>query len=757
MTADAGARPGSGTLAAFEPPGGFGVRVDTFGYAGYATNPLFDSLLAKLVVHSSSPHYADAIAKAYRALCEFRIEGVPTNRTFLQALLRHPDVVGNRVHTRWVEEHAGAWQALDAEHPALHADLGEAAPATGGVAVSASASPGTVPAAPPGTEPVRAPMQGLVVELAAREGDTVRAGQQLAVLEAMKMEHVVAAPVGGRVRSVVAARGSVVGEGEPLYYLEPDAAMAAHAAEQAEIALEAPRADLSEVLERHELLRDHRRPEAVARRRKTGQRTARENLDDLLDPGSLIEYGSLAVAAQRSRRSLEDLIHNTPADGLVAGVGTVNGNLFDASRARCLAMSYDYTVLAGTQGWLNHKKKDRLLRIAEQWRLPVVLFAEGGGGRPGDTDMPIVAGLDCFAFQGFARLSGLVPLVGVVSGRCFAGNAALAGCCDVIIATRNVSLGMGGPAMIEGGGLGVVAPDDVGPVSVQAPNGVIDVLVEDEPQAVRAARKYLAYFQGALADHEAGDPRLLRHLIPENRVRAYDIRKVIDALADTDSVLELRAQFGVGIVTALVRIGGRPFGLLANNPMHLGGAIDAPAADKAARFLQLCDAFDLPIVSLCDTPGFMVGPESEKTAAVRHVSRMFVAGANLTVPMFTVVLRKGYGLGAQAMAGGSFHAPFFTVAWPSGEFGGMGLEGAVRLGYRKELEAVPEGPQRDALYRRMVAQQYERGKGLNMAMTLEIDDVIDPADTRRWILRGLDSVPPPAARQGKKRPFVDTW
>ncbi|HWS76463.1 MAG TPA: carboxyl transferase domain-containing protein, partial [Quisquiliibacterium sp.] len=532
---------------------------------------------------------------------------------------------------------------------------------------------------------------------------------------------------------------------------------AAQAAQAESVDPDRIRADLAESLERHALTLDERRPKAVARRRATGQRTARENLAQLFDDGSFAEYGALAIAAQRKRRTVEDLIENTPADGVIAGTGTINAEFFGEARARCMAVIYDYTVLAGTQGQMNHKKQDRMFRLAEKWRMPVVLYAEGGGGRPGDTERLGLTGLDNHTFSGFARLSGLVPLVGVVSGYCFAGNAALLGCCDVIIATRNASIGMGGPAMIEGGGLGVYRPEEVGPTSFQSPNGVIDVLVEDEEEATEVARKYLSYFQGARADWTCSDQRLLREAIPENRLRVYDVRKVIGQLADTGSVLELRRDFGIGIVTAFVRVEGRPFGLIANNPHHLGGAIDADAGDKAARFMQLCDAFDLPIVSLCDTPGFMVGPEAEKTGVVRHVSRMFVHGASLTVPWFTVVLRKGYGLGAQAMAGGGFHDSVFTIAWPTGEFGGMGLEGFVRLGYRKEMEAIEDPAERQAWYEAMVAKKYAEGKALSIASVLEIDEVIDPADTRRWLLAGLRSVPAPAAREGRKRPCVDAW
>jgi acetyl-CoA carboxylase carboxyltransferase component len=509
------------------------------------------------------------------------------------------------------------------------------------------------------------------------------------------------------------------------------------------------RHDLAEARERHHLGLDAARPDSVERRRRTGHRTTRENVADLVDPDSLIEYGPMVIAAQRRRRPVDDLIRRTPADGLVAGVATVAGH-------PTIVMSYDYTVLAGTQGLQNHRKKDRLFELAERLHLPVVFFTEGGGGRPGDTDGSGVSGLDCMAFALFGALSGLVPLVGVTSGRCFAGNAAILGCCDVVIATADANIGMGGPAMIEGGGLGVFSPDEIGPMSVQVPNGVVDVAVADEAEAVAVAKQYLSYFQGP-ADHwDQPDQTLLRDVIPENRLRIYDVRAVIDTMADTGSVLELRRAFGIGMVTALVRIEGRPLGVIANNPTHLGGAIDADAADKAARFMQLCDAFDLPILFLCDTPGFMVGPDAEQTALVRHVSRMFVTGASLTVPFFTIVLRKGYGLGAQSMAGGSFKAPIFTVAWPTGEFGGMGLEGAVRLGYRNELEAV-EGDAREALFDEMVGRLYEQGKAVNTASFFEIDDVIDPADSRQWISTAMAAAPSPPPRTAKKRPCIDTW
>jgi acetyl-CoA carboxylase carboxyltransferase component len=605
--------------------------------------------------------------------------------------------------------------------------------------------------------PTFAPMVGTVAAVLVRPGDAVRAGRAVVVLESMKMEHEVPAASTGTVSSVVVSPGDMVAAGDQLLTISGGAVddLAAETPDATQAA--GVRADLTEVLERQRMTSDDARPDAVARRHAQGHRTARENLDDLCDLGSFVEYGSLALAAQGDRRSLEDLIANTAADGLVAGVARVNTALVGDVDAHCVVMSYDYMVLAGTQGFQGHRKKDRLFELAERFRLPVVLFAEGGGGRPGDTAAPHVSGLEVMAFALFGRLSGLVPLVGVVSGRCFAGNAALLGCCDVVIATANSSIGMAGPAMIEGGGLGRFHPDEVGPVSVQWSNGVIDVLVEDEAEAVAAAKQYLGYFQGRVADWECPDQRALRAAIPEDRRRVYDVRAVISALADTGSVMELRAGWAAGMVTSLVRLEGRPVGVIANNPAHLGGAIDSDGADKAARFLQLCDAHDVPVLFLCDTPGFMVGPDAERSAQVRHFARMFVVGASVTVPFVTVILRKGYGLGAQAMAGGSFRSPVLTVSWPTGEIGGMGLEGAVRLGFRKELEAEADEASRDALFERLVAAAYRNGKALNAASHFEIDDVIDPADTRSVVLSVLRACPPPVARQGKKRPCVDTW
>ena len=594
------------------------------------------------------------------------------------------------------------------------------------------------------------PLLGTVVSVRVSVGDTVAAGEELCVIESMKMEHAVCAEHDLVVRSVAVAAGDKVENGQLL--VDADAADSGRdSAKQADVTSARDASRLAALRERKQKLTDDARPAAAQKRHSRGMRTVRENIADLFDQGTFVEYGGFAVAAQRRRRETQDLIDNTPADGLVTGIGLVDGR-------RCAMLAYDYTVLAGTQGFVNHRKTDRILEVIERERLPVVLYAEGGGGRPGDVDAPGVAGLDVMSFASFARLSGLVPTVGIVAGYCFAGNAALLGCCDVIIAAENANIGMAGPAMIEGGGLGVVSPRDIGPASVQRANGVIDIVVADESQATRVAKRYLEYFAVRVVETSDTSPRVeLREVIPAQRTRVYDMRRVVEALVDQDSLLELRRDFALGAVTALARVHGRAVGVIANAPAHLGGAIDADAADKLARFVQLCDAHDLPIVSLCDTPGFMVGPDAETTAQVRHFARLFVTAASLTVPWITVVVRKGYGLGAQAMAAGSFHAATTTIAWPTGEFGGMGLEGAVRLGYRKELDAAPDEASRTALEQRLIAAAYEQGSALNMAMHIEIDDVIDPADTPARIAAILQACAPVPPRTGKKRPMIDTW
>jgi acetyl/propionyl-CoA carboxylase alpha subunit/acetyl-CoA carboxylase carboxyltransferase component len=708
LAGDGTISPTAGTLTVFSPPTGPGVRVDTHGGPGLTPSPQYDSLLAKVITHVREPSFPAAVRKAQIALAEFHIEGIRTNIALLREVLSSSQLQSGSVTTGFLDENLARFaSAAQARRPEARV-----------VPVELHA----------GEEVLRAQLAGTVIEVAP-DGTEFAAGAQLVVLEAMKMQHVLTAPDEVRTVRTLVAPGQVVGTGDPLVIFVRTG-QSVGIDDVADLDLDRSRADLDDVQRRHLLTLDEGRQAAIAKRRKQNRRTARENIADLVDPGSFVEYGALAVAAQRSRRSEEDLIANTPADGLVAGVAKIGG-------VETAVLSYDYTVLAGTQGMRNHAKTDRVFDLATRRKLPVVLFAEGGGGRPGDTDVANIAGLDVPTFRALGALSGQVPLVSIVSGRCFAGNAALAGTCDVIIATPDANIGMGGPAMIEGGGLGEYRPEDIGPIDVQRRNGVVGLVARDEAHAVSLAKQYLSYFHGRLDDWEAPDPRRARHVVPENRLRAYDVHHAIEAVADVGSVLELRADYGVGVVTALVRVEGAPFGLLANSSHHLGGAIDAEAADKIADFVTLCDSAGLPIISLCDTPGFMVGPDAEVEAAVRRFSRLFIIGARITVPFGMIILRKGYGLGAMAMAAGSFHAPEFTVAWPTGEIGGMGLEGAVRLGFSKELAAVSDPAERQDLFDKLVEAAYQHGKALTSATTFELDDVIDPADSRAWIIRLL--------------------
>jgi len=789
---DGTVKPSGGTLRSYEVPNGPGVRTDGFGYAGYTTSPSYDSLLAKVIVHSPSPKFESAVRRSLRALSEFRIEGISANIPFLTNVLNHPDFINWSVHTRWVDENVATLAKVDSSAgPKRWVESAEAL-ITNGSAQQASPLTGTAPVmvdtsdplalfdydrqvkgaqgseevaennsanliGPDGSVGVAAPIQGTIIQISVSEGDEIRVGQEILIMEAMKMEHVIKADTPGIIKKINVAPDDIIVEGHPLIFVEKaDVGDAILEAEDA-IDLDYIRPDLEEAYARHAYTLDENRPEAVAKRYGRGFRMARENIAQLVDEGTFKEYGPLVVARQHQRFTDEELRKNTPADGLVAGIGSVNGKYFTPERARAMVISYDYTVLAGTQGGRNHYKQDRMFELAERFKIPLVFFTEGGGGRPGDDRTGPGVAFDTHTFTQFSQLSGWIPLVGVTNGRCFAGNTALLACCDVIIATEGSTIAMGGPAMVESGGLGVYTPEELGPMSFQVPNGVVDILVKDEEEAVETAKKYLSYFQGPIDEWEANDQRKLRHIVPENRMRLYDMREVIETIADKDSVLEIRKGFGVGVITAFMRVEGKPMGVIANNPHHIAGAIDSDGADKGARFVQLCDAFDIPIFSLMDCPGMMVGPDVESTALVRHCVRMFNAGANLTTPMFLTVVRKAYGLGVQAMCGASSFMGFFSVAWPTAEFAGMAIEGAVKLGYRKELEAIEDPAERLAEYQRRVDTAYENAKAVNASAGYGIDDVIDPADTRSWLVMGLNSVPPTPERTTKKYPYIDPW
>ena len=781
LTADGSVRPASGTLKAYEAPSGPGVRTDGFGYVGYQTSTAFDSLLAKVIAHSSTPLFEDAVTRSLRALSEFRIEGVASNIPFLTNVLEHHDLTEGRIHTRWVDEQMaeltstnGAQRVRYLSTEAPTADTGFAGARVDSrdplalfehdQRVKQEQSTQIVEeeapdlAGPEGSIGLPAPIQGTIVSIMVEEGQEVRNGQDLVAMEAMKMEHVIQADRDGIVKGVACSVGDVIREGFPLVFIL-----------EAEVSVEAAvggdlidpdfiRPDLQESYERHAYTLDENRPVAVAKRRGRGYRMPRENIEQLVDPGSFQEYWPLIVARQHQRNTDEQLREHTPADGLLAGTATINSDLFEDERdARAIVVHYDYTVLAGTQGGRNHYKQDRMFEMARRFQFPIVFYTEGGGGRPGDDRTGPGVAFDTYTFTQFSKLSGLVPLVGVTNGRCFAGNTALLACCDVIIATEGSTVAMGGPAMIEGGGLGIYTPEEVGPMSFQVPNGVVDILCKDEEEATEVAKQYLSYFQGPTKEWTAPDQRRLRHIVPENRLRLYDMKEIIHTIADEGSVLEIREKFGIGIITAFIRVEGHPIGVIANNPHHLAGAIDSDGSDKGARFLQLCDAFDIPVLSLMDCPGMMVGPDVEATALVRHCARMFNTGANLSVPLFGVVVRKAYGLGVQAMCGASSLVGFFTVGWPTAEFAGMNLEGSVKLGYRKELIAIEDPEERIETYESMVNRAYENAKAVNAAAGGGLDDVIDPAETRTWIVNGLKRLPPTPERRGKKRPYIDTW
>ena len=494
-----------------------------------------------------------------------------------------------------------------------------------------------------------------------------------------------------------------------------------------------PRPDLQRLNEALEEISDEKRPKAVAQQQRRGRWTTRAAIEALVDTGSFVEYGALVRPAVRGMEGA--------ADGVVMGTAQVGGQPVDL-------MFYDYTVYAGTQSAMNHMKAARMFEHAEKHRLPVICWLDGGGARP--HDMVVEARGATPTFVVFARLSGLVPTIGILPGRAFAGQANLAGLCDALIAIEGSSMGMAGPPLVEAA-LGLkLSPEEIGPSSVHVESGVIDILVADEAEAIAAAKKYLAYFCGPHVAGAAPDGRTLRNLVPENPRRAYDVRKVIAGLADTGSVLELKPSYGKAVVTSLMRLEGRPLGVIANQPMYLAGAINSPASVKAARFIQICDAFDIPLLLLCDTPGLMVGPDVEKTGLVRHSARVLTALANATVPMMTVVLRKAYGLGYYIMGSQPLN-PSVLLAWPTAEYGGMGLEGAVNIIYRAELEAIDDPAVRAAQHRELTDELKRQNTAIESAARFRYDAVIDPAETRAMLLRTLATCPPPVPRVGRKR------
>ncbi len=584
-----------------------------------------------------------------------------------------------------------------------------------------------------------APITSTIVDVNVKNSSIVLKGQIIVTVESMKMQSSIAAPVSGSISDLNVSEGQTVEEGQLICCLT-EKSNCKYKESTSEIQINNENQALSDFEREIEKTLDQEREQEVLKRHSKGYRTARENLEDLVDADSFVEYGQLAVAAQRERLNADELKLKSAADGVLTGLATVNSSQHGEKASQVAVIINDYTAMAGTQGFFHHKKIDRLIEIAKKSGLPIVMYTEGGGGRPGDIDVKTqIAGLDVSTFSSWAGLKGKNPLIVVNNGYCFAGNAALFGCGDIRIATKSSWIGMAGPAMIEGGGLGLYKPHDIGPSNIHFENGVVDLLAEDESQATELAKKCLSFIQGDVTDFEFSDQSVLREIMPLNRQQTYDIRKVAHTLVDADSFLELTSGFGNTIMTAFARIEGKAIGLIASNCKSLGGAIDANGAMKAARFFNICNVFKVPIVSLVDTPGFMVGPESEKQGAVNHMTGLFLAGAKLEVPLVCIFLRKGYGLGAMAMAGGRFKMPRYTVSWPTGEFGAMGIEGAVKLGFKKELESVEDGLPRDNLFADLVDKMYDRGKATEAASFLEVDAVIDPSESRFIIARALNN------------------
>ena len=740
--------PTTGTIKEYDIVSGPGIRIDGAGKVGYLNNGLYDSLLAK-VIATSEFGLGEAVRKLDFTLRMSNVSGVETNKNLIIEILRQEVPQNGSVNISTIDNNIEVYLQKLNRDTQIGVKENNKNEIPNRPLIDSALTENTI----------QSELVGTVIDIKVLPNKKIKQGDTVLVQESMKMHHPIKANANGFVSNFFVDIGDTVSTGSPLFEFIPEKESSQKKLKKGKSKKSKKmRGDLENLMERRKLTLDKSRPIAVKKRKKIGKRTARENIKSLIGNNDFFEYGDLVYAAQRSRRSLDDLIKNTPADGLITGLSYVNSDLFAKEQTKTAIMHYDYMVLAGTQGINNHKKLDRMIDVIRGLKVPLIFFCEGGGGRPGDVDAgdQNIAGLNIPSFHDFARLSGEVPLVGIGSGRLFAGNAALLGCCDVIIGTRDLNLGMGGPAMIEGGGLGVYKPEEVGPTSVQYPNGVIDILVDNEDDAIVIAKKYLSYFQGNLGSWEAPEVENLRYVIPENRLEVYDIREVIDNIADIGSVLEIKAGFAKGMFTGFIRVKGKPLGLIANNPLFLAGAIDSDGADKASRFIKLCENYNIPILSLCDTPGMMVGPEIEETGLVRHCCRLFLAGANVTVPMMTIVLRKAYGLGAQAMAGGSFMAPQFVVGWPTAEIGAMGLEGAVKLGYRKELEAESDVEKKEKLFKKLVDDLYEKGKAINAASLLEFDTVLDPIESRDWISMVVES-PINSSEKVPKNRYIDSW
>ena len=715
------ALPAGGTIRAFDPPGGAGVRIDTCARAGWSPSTRFDSLLAKLIVHVPSPRVEDLFARAARALAEFEVAGVPTNIAFLQALLADPQVAAGGVDTRFVERHGARLAAAMEAQPRLHAEA---------VAEAEEQDPG-LEQAPAGVHVLAAPLGGVLARFAVAAGEPVRAGQLVAVVEAMKMEHAVHAAESGVVLALQAQVGEAVTAGRPLLWLEPQ--HVEHEGEAGAASGDDPLAAerLRELREHKAALQDEARAEAVARQRARQALTARERIARLCDAGSFVEMGAL-VAGESG--------HAAPADGLVIGSARIDGR-------PAIVMSQDFSVFGGSSGPLGKAKLIRGLQRARMNGIPVVMLFDGGGHRIQDGQNSRQFSGSTTVFQEFSRLSGWVPIVSAVLGAGFAANTNYCAMSDYVIMVRGLSeMGLAGPALVKAGTGETITGQALGGADVQVDrNGLADLAVDSEDEAFAAVRRFLSFLPAnARAEPppagvvQAPHTEDLAHIVPANTRIAYDMREVLARIADAGSHFELKPTHGANIVTALARLDGRAVGFIGNQPLVRGGMIDGAAAEKAARFIALCDAYGLPLVYLVDVPGMSIGSEAERTTLGRRSAKLLYELGHATVPRASVVLRKGYGLGYVAMCGGRGFDPDACLAWPTAEICAMSIEGSVDVAYRKQFVDAPDPAAKRA---EIIAGIRAKVSALQAAAGFGIDDVIEPAQTRERLIEVFAQAP----------------
>ena len=737
---DGSLRAASGTIAAFNPSSGKGVRVETAGYAGATIHPGFDALLAKLVVSAPDLSFPELTARAYRALCEFQVEGVETNLPLLQKLVRSDEFIAGRIDTGYVDRHAKALAASGADsHPKLHP------PAQAGVQDRKDErSQDAVLAMHPGCEAFRSPMGGTLVALHVAEGAFVRAGQAVGIVEAMKMENVLAASASGRIEAIVAGAGHAVQAGDILFMFSP-AEETSDDGVDISGAAESSRALVEDMLARKEALLDEGRPEAMAKLAKRGSLSARARISALCDSDSFQEIGGF-VRAEYAR-------DDAPADGMILGTGKIDGR-------PVVVIAQDFSVYGGSSGHLGSAKLDRAATIALQAGIPLIMLLDGGGHRiqDGQSSRHYASGAGII-MQELAHLSGWAPIVGAILGFGFAGNTNFTAFADHLVMVRKRAvMGIAGPALVKVATGETISTEALGGADVQVDqNGLADVGVESEEAAFESIRKFLSYLPSnaagpapvvvpARTQTEVERAQALLDIVPANTRRSYDVRRVIELIADEGSVYEKKPTFARNIVTSFARLDGRPVGFIANQSLVAGGMLDAPACEKGAHFIAICDAFGLPIIYLIDVPGVAVGSAAEKTTLGRRSAKLVHEIGQSTVPRVSVVLRKGYGMGYVAMGGGRSFEPDASFAWPTAEVCAMSIDGAVDVAYRKDYEAAPDPVARrkeiiDDMRSRVSAVQAVEGFG--------IDDLIDPRTTRARLIEVLARAP---ARRVTRRP-----